>query len=377
MGGNTKAINRQTGEVIALADKIDLTIINRETFIEDAKQLILKINFLFKEKFNKFLWQDLDSLTLDIFSGSTKFLFDTKISTEEFIKYKPQIGDIDIMIPAESIQNLFDLLASLEFNIIIPEIRYIGQNRKSCMYSQINALFKYLDEYYFQIDFEAAQFINDKPSDFAKFAHNSNWNDIKAGYKGVLHKLLLRNITKAVSIDENMIVLTPASSEIPNDKKWREKKLNSAPRHLTFSVDRGLRRKYRLINADLVNKKSVYKEIPPSESIYITDLRKIFEIIFHVLPNEEELQMFATFRGLVDLMKKFLLNKTINIVYDYLIEDSLFGENVQQISRDNWKEDYEVKSKIIQKLWREFPELKKKKQETILKMKEFYKNYGK
>ncbi|MCK9273108.1 hypothetical protein M0P65_06185, partial [Candidatus Gracilibacteria bacterium] len=241
MGGNTKAINRQTGEVLALAEKIDLSVIDRRQFISDIGKLLIKLNSLFNQQYKVFLWSNLKSMTGSIFSGSTKFFFDITISDEEFIKYKPTVGDLDIMVPKDLISNLFDFLTSYELSIITPNIRYIGQNRKSCMYNQINSLFKYNDEYYFQIDFEAVNFVNGEPDDFAKFAHSANWNDIKSGYKGVLHKLLLRNIVKAISIDENMIILTPGSSEIPNDKKWREKKITTTPRHLTFSVDRGLR----------------------------------------------------------------------------------------------------------------------------------------
>ena len=377
MGGNTKAINRQTGETLALANKIDLSVIDRQQLIKDVGKLLIKLNTLYKERYKLFLWENIKVMTNDIFSGSTKFFFDTLITDEEFIVYKPTIGDIDIMIPIEKLQNVFDLLADNELTIITKEIRYIGQNRKTCSGLQINALFKYIDNYYFQIDFEGVTFVNGGPNDFAKFAHSANWNDIKAGYKGVLHKLLLRNIVKAISIDHNMIILTPASSEIPNDKKWREKKINSVPRHLTFSVDRGLRKKYKQIDNLVVDGKKVYKELATADSFYETNIPIIFKTIFGVAPFGNELSQFNTFRGLVDLMKKYLQDKVILITYDYLIEDSLYGENVQQISRDDWKEDYDVKAKIIQKLWQEFPELKKKKADTILKMKEFYKNYGK
>ena len=257
--------------------------------------------------------------------------------------------------------------------IVMNRIEAINWMKQCC--ERASEASEYKKDLYFQIDFEGVEFVNNEPSDFAKFAHSANWNDIKAGYKGVLHKLLLRNLVKAVSIDEKMIILTPASSEIPGDPKWREKKLTATPRHLTFSVDRGLRKKYRKVGD--VGDKAVYKEISTADSFYETDLNKIFETIFHVRPSNDDLQNFNTFRGLVELIQRYIPNKTISVMYDYLIEDSLFGESVQQISRDNWQEDFDVKSKIIQKLWSTFPELKKRKDETVLKMKEFYKNYGK
>ena len=383
MGGNTKAINRDTGEVIALAQKIDLSQIDRKVFTVEVRKLLYSLNQEYFKKTSEFLWSENLISDSSLFSGTTKYLFDANIPDEEFIKYKPTVGDLDIMVERTKLPELFEFLALIELYSITKNISYIGQNRKVCNNTQINALFKYQDNIYFQIDFEGIDFENNRPNDFAYFSHSADWTDIKLGYKGVSHKLLLRNITKAISLNSNMTILTPASSEDPKDKKFRIKKADGILRMLTFSVDRGLREKYRQVidkKVDLplkIGMNYVYKELPTSESIYIVDIPKIFEILFKIPPTKEDLKLFRTFIGLVDLMKKYLQVKAVTTVYDFLIEDSLFGDNVQQISRDNWKEDYDVKVKIIQKLWLEFPFLQKFKEDTLKKMRNFYKNYGK
>ena len=42
-----------------------------------------------------------------------------------------------------------------------------------------------------------------EPDEFSKFGHNSDWEDIKQGFKGVAHKFMLMSLSKGMSVAVN------------------------------------------------------------------------------------------------------------------------------------------------------------------------------
>jgi hypothetical protein len=116
-------------------------------------------------------------------------------------------------------------LSTLEGQRLTDNISYIGQNKPSPQGLQINAVFdmtfKEYGNVFPQVDFEASEYemqddsLTGKqkfyPTEWAKFSHNSHWEDIQAGIKGVFHKYLLRAITSTLTKLPNAVLLTPAS----------------------------------------------------------------------------------------------------------------------------------------------------------------------
>ena len=122
------------------------------------------------------------------FSGSTHHLFDKSIPDDEFAHYKPIVGDLDVKVPKEHLQTLAEHLQ--------PGKQYgnytvVGHKKSSDGY---NALIKHDNGQVHQIDFEGADYENNSPSEFDKFAHSSNWGDVKSGIKGAHHKILLNAV---------------------------------------------------------------------------------------------------------------------------------------------------------------------------------------
>jgi len=165
MGGNVTAVNKYTGEETR-AQKIQLKDIGRSQFINIFIEIFKTMNSQFKSLYNKSIWPD-DKILDDgfVFNGSTSFIMNPSFSDEEVMKYKPIIGDIDIMIPEQLKEELWDYLDSLESKEIINGAKYIGSNKLtiSSIGEQINSVFLIdfpykdeilIDEYgnYFELD---------------------------------------------------------------------------------------------------------------------------------------------------------------------------------------------------------------------------------
>lgn len=373
MGGNSRAINRDNGEVLAFAEKINVSEIGRQVLASDTLELLSKINKLFFAKHQKVLWRGTPT-----FSGSTKHLFDVSISDEEFIAVKPIIGDVDVMISEENLQKLFDFLASIEGLEILPNVFYLGQNNHTLRGQQINSVFKYKNKN-LQIDFEGVKFENGMPTCFAKFAHSSDWNDVKLGIKGLAHKYLLMTLAWSVIPSSDIVVLTDKSPLYPQNKV-KLKALKSPPRMLSFSVDSGLRvrlQKQTDVNGNTItiNSKTAYKEIPIEKSVYLTDLQQIFELYFKVRPSLDEMKLFWSFSGLLELCSTYLTETVIRELFDQLVRYKLFGQG-QKLDRDSSATDKSVKTRIIAELINRFPYLKESSLDINSIMFEYYENYS-
>lgn len=392
MGGNTRAINRDTGETIAIADKVDLRQIRRLALRRDVIHLMDAINYLFS-KFShdddhQSLWDKYKiHELLDLgkaFNGTSEHIFGMnsvtqfKIPVHDLVRYKPIIGDIDVTVPREKLEKLFHMLAMHEHLSITKRFRYLGQNKQNQHGHQINTLFEYYPQYYpcsttersainIQIDFEGVKYVDGMPDEFSKFAHSSSWEDVKIGIKGVAHKYWLTNVVRSVSEWPEITVLTEKSPAPPDH---RVKKMNGFPRKYAFSVDRGLREKL----TPVPEKTGFFKELKPSESNYTTDLKEIFQKIFGHRPVQEEFENFGSFVGLNKLCKNYLTETKIKKAYQYLLEENLYGYGAQKLSRTSAYEDHAVKKKITDELKEQFPYLCNEPSEEQL-FRTFYENY--
>jgi len=385
MGGNTSAIDRTTGKVVnfmgrpGYADKVDFRQIDRTTFRKDVVAALKKLDELHEERHGEPIWDSrkINSLLSSgaAFNGSSEHLFNSKMSDEDFVKHKPVVGDIDLTIPAERAETLFELLASLEQSPVLPgKIWYVGQNEKKFSGDQINSLFAYkLDSdsppLFFQIDFEAVDYEKGNPTQFAKFSHSSSWEDIKQGVKGVFHKYLLQSLT-VLSAQTNAVLLQPTSPLYPPAAVKVSKKSNVL-KLLVFSVARGLRTAVELqrypdapgVPPELVgepvdvNGKLAYKEVPTKGSTYNKNISEIFSVLFGKEPSSDEVTKFGTFIGVLEIMKTYFTDAEIEAIYDDFVNEKLYGQGAQGLDAKSADVDRSAKLSAVEIFRKAFPSL--------------------
>lgn len=342
-GGNVTAINKK-GESKQV-DKIDLKKFKIADFRKAFFDLFKELNLRYKEKFNDLLWYKENELKdSTMFNGSTAYIMNPNIDPEEILKYKTNAGDVDIMVPKEKLSNLWFLLHDLE-DEKIANFTYFGNNRQNSnsLGAQINAVFIYHHkdgDISCQVDFEASDFVNNSPTEWAKFSHGSSFEDAKAFIKAFHHKLLLRAMVRAFSENPNIILATPASTA----EKITLKKTTETPRMLQFSVDNGLGYGLEPLldkNGKIVqmNGKDVYKEKKTERKTYIKDLNEIFHILFKTKNVTNELHSFI---GVVSLIKKYFSKKEIQKIQERYF-NLLFGKGGQIIELYDLKQDAKVK----------------------------------
>jgi hypothetical protein len=387
MGGNVQIIKNNN---IIKAEKIPIKDIGLRKFQNDFKEMFKKLNKLFYNKYKKYLWENEEILNNGfVFNGSTSFLMDISNldKEEELKKLKPFAGDIDITVPQEYKKELFDLLKDLEDKWITNKIQYLGNNKtESSIGEQINSLFKYCYKKDIcvnsQVDFEFVKYEDNIPGEFEKFGHSSTLTDLREGIKAVFHKYLLRSISYALSKFNDNVIFVSSSANCDN---W-EKKISKSKkeRHLIkFSITKGLRFAYEPLICDgkQVEKdgKLVYRELKTDESIYNTNIKDIFEILFGVKPSKNEEVDFWSFVGLVKLIKKYLNKKQQKDVLNRFLEllwDCKENKNIaQELERDNTELDYQIKNAAVSYLIKQLKLAIPKEWEN--KMKCYYDNYGK
>jgi len=361
MGGNVSIINRFTG-VQTEADKIDISLFGRHFIKKEIIEFLREINLLSFGNFGVFIWNDFSIIENGFaFNGSTEAFMNDNIKDEDFIFIKPYLGDVDVTVPIEKKQILWDILQLIENEKITNNIKYLGNSKDSLnsISHQINTIVLLSKgansiSVNLQIDFELVHYKDNKPTKFSKFAHSSSWEDMKLSkyYKGlkggVSHKYLIRSLFSATSTISNGIVVTPKS--LPN--KIRIAKKNGKPYHpriKRFSVDMGVRDAYEVFkdedgNDIFINGLRCYKEKQNSE--YEQDVYKIASMIFTNI-KRDEIKYFWSFNGMFYLIEKYLdfetKERTLKRFLDILWESDDSKNIAQELEKYDYKTDYNIK----------------------------------
>ena len=166
-------------------------------------------------------------------------------------------------------------------------------------------------------------------------------------------------------------------------EKLRISKAKKSNHFLKFSVSKGIRVAYEpmICNGEQVyyDGKPVYKELPTDKSIYETEIKNIFKMLFGKEPSKSEEEKMWSFVGLLDLINKYLNRKEIEFTFERFLEllwETKNGKNIaQELERDNPQLDYEIKKAAVEKFIDNFKFLKNKLDNNLID--EYYKNYGK
>jgi hypothetical protein len=370
MGGNARATNKITGQD-TLAQKIPLKEIGRTQFIKKFIEIFEEIDKRFEKEYGRPLWANKSILKNGVaFNGSTSFIMNPEISDDEVIPYKPTSGDLDIMVKESDKADLWTLLDSFEAKPnIMKDVEYKGSNKLSisAIGDQINCVFevKFGDIVtQSQVDWEFTEFEgegeNEMPMEFSRFGHSSSLFDAQAGFKGVVHKYILRALAGGASLRTDVLILTPTGSyEKPKFKATKGEHITEL-RMEKFFVSRGLRKAYDpMFTPDgdpwFYEGKRVYKEKRPDDSQYETSIKEMFKILFNDM-DSGELQHMWSFVGIVKLMKKHLDKKSIDDTFARFA-DLCWGYAAQKLERDDKNIDMEIKANAINYMIKEIPQL--------------------
>lgn len=330
----TEGGNVQIGD--EFADRIDLRQVSRSEIVPKLEKGLKEINKEFKKMFGISLWTEELFKNKAFLSGSAFHFFDRAIEDKKFATHKPTVGDIDTQVDKTMKNQIKEFLDN--FSGSAGPLKYIGYKSSA---GQFITLWQ-VDGLNIQLDFELVDFSNGSPTEWSQFSHSSSWEDIEEGIKGVFHKYALRALSTMNLRD--VIIL--------KGKKQTPKKITTTD--LAFSVQRGLRQKIEPVydergNQQVMDGLFVFREIPSSESDYITELRSMFKIFFNTTPSSKELNEFGSFIGILNLVDHYWsTDKKRNFHKGFA--NTLWGQGAQALVRGSANEDYKFKMTAYQKL---------------------------
>jgi len=349
-GGNLSLDNPDDVDNPYQADEIDLQVHNRTFMVGLLDKLLHDINSAFYAQTKQPIWNPQLLQSREFLGGSSLHFFNTKdISDDEFIKYKPKVGDIDTQCNKELETKIHSFLVSMNHKQI-GDTTFLGFSRGN---EQYNALFQFQDPpIKIQIDFEFGQYDTetDSPDEWFKFSHSSEWNDIQAGIKGVFHKWIYRALTAAHgSIKHQVDVLKTKTNITPNVHD----------NDLSFSVASGqgggLSQKYEpYIHTDpTTGEKKTYDQdvpykrlIPSGERNYIQKLDQQFYYFFGKQPEDNDSQLQKSFLGTLELINKYLEQDVKDKIFQAFV-DICFEPGAQMITKDDPERDAKTKFAAI------------------------------
>jgi len=365
---NPKVIQAQ--EIQLAPTEISDEVQDRTHMVGVLTKLFTDINTAFNAAYKKPLWNQklIDTAIKDFMAGSSQHFFDLLrpnphfdpkqpesehnpktigISDEEFKKYKPKVGDIDIQCNQELQDEILDFLNN---NVGRPIGNETLIGSPSQGNEQYNTLWQLANPpIKVQIDFEYGRYApeTNKPDEWTKFSHSSSWEDIQQNIKGVFHKYIYRALAKAVPSEKYIAKLTGLG-------KKRAMAISGPITDANFSFavaskgGGGIRAKYKPYIDPETNQPKVIDGIPVMEPLksdqseYEQNLNKQFQLFFGRAPQGDDRKLQDSFVGTLELMNKYLddqaKKKTLT---DFL--DIVFEPGAQMITKDDPARDYDVK----------------------------------
>ena len=399
-GGNVEVGGRA-------ADKIEVARVGRERFVEDMRSMFRKLDQMYRE-YTMSLGQEVplyDPAAIDRllagpgFGGSTAIFFDLTRGDELFATKKKKLGDIDVYIPRETYVNLFHMLRGLEGQRIIdlPEERsidYIGQIDEDAVGNQINSLFVYnfvdpngdAAQINMQIDFVKARFTGEGlPHSSIIHSHGSSELDMMSGIKGFAKNYLVASLTSKLTRVRGKLA-TPKSTP---DKITVSKSIEGDELALyTFSTDYGFRQAREKLGVK--DEYDVYINIAYADD-RVLETAQGFKMLYGVEPSPDDLELFNSYLGNLQLMKKYLSDASSGdrSLYESIFDSIVYkcfdvevkGEEpndikitlAQSTEKENFDLDREVKTSMINAFYDEFPSLLARKPEVDEQIERYYK----
>lgn len=183
-GGNIKVGPK--GQEVSAAP-FSVTAKNRGERRSDIHQALGSIHDAFHAEHGEHLFGDNQQHLRSghAFTGSTHDLMGHHVSHEEFAKYKPTVGDVDVQVSHTHKEKLGSTLST---GRRFGKYTVVGTKKHG---NEISAVMKHDNGEHHQFDFQG---VHHPGSESERFLHSSNWQDTKAGIKGAHHKILLNAV---------------------------------------------------------------------------------------------------------------------------------------------------------------------------------------
>ena len=294
------------------AQQINLQITNRNIIVPILNDLLHSINAAYQSQYKQPLWDPKLLKSQKFLSGSSLHFFNVKdIPDKVFVEKKPKVGDIDTMVDRELEPNLDAFLQS-NLNKRIGNATFLGYQRGN---EQFSSLWQ-LDEppIKIQIDLEFVAYKKDtpEPTDWSRFSHSSDWNDLQSGIKGVFHKFLIQSFAV---LSKREFILRKLGGRGKN-RTWVDVPTEDAM--FSFAVSSkeggGLRSKYTPVVNPATNEPEMQDGLPVMIALptsgYEQDISKMFQSLFGVKMTpkaaEKLTDKFWSFTGLLEVMNTLL-----------------------------------------------------------------------
>ena len=245
------------------------------------------------------------------YAGSTKEFMNKETSDHTFrnVYGKHKVGDIDCMVPHHHLEKGSHLEKALQPGQNHGHYSVVGTKRVG---TQLHALIKHKKSgETHQVDFEGAHYKGHHPSKWNQLSTNSHPEDMKAGIKGVHHKLLLNAAIKGAHTIHGVHVM-------------KNGKVKSEGEHpvKTFAVSSGMRVAYKHTGEKHESGHQILHKVESKDKpTYITSPDRIAKHTFDHNDSRTVNDMHS-FHGVLRNMKRHFspeqVHRTISHYHDVL-----------------------------------------------------------
>ena len=236
-----------------------------------------------------------------------------------------------------------------------------------------------------QIDFVKARFTEEGlPHSSIIHSHGSSEIDLMAGIKGFAKNYLIGSLTSKFTKVKGKLA-TPKSTP---EKITISKSIESDELSLyTFSTDYG----FRLAREKLGEKDEydIYINIAYADD-KVLDTKEGFKLIFGSVPSDEELDLFHSYIGTLQLMKKYFIDQQrdgkpfYESIFDSILykcfavevksmePDDIKITLAQSTERENYDLDREAKTSMVNAFYEVFPDLLARQEEVNQMIDRYY-----
>jgi hypothetical protein len=336
----------------AQAQQIDLQVHNRGYMVPVLNKLLLAIDSTFKKLRKKPLWSPQVLQSREFLSGSSLHFFDTNIPDDQFVKVKPKVGDIDTQVDKNLEADLQQFLQAYQGKQV-GAATFLGFERGN---EQFSSLWEFQDPpIKIQIDFEFVEYQNDKPTDWSKFSHSSDWNDLQAGVKGVFHKFIIQSLS---SLGNKEFMLRKM---VGRGKARAEQDIPTTDNMLSFAVSSkeggGLRSKYEPVNDPATGQPIVKDGLPVMRELpksgYNQDVTSILTTLFGDRIKPQQVKQLApkfwSFTGILEIMNTVLQPAEKNQIVQSFI-DKIYAPGAQGLYKNDPQRDSAEKDAALNKM---------------------------
>lgn len=312
------------------AERIDLIRIPRAKAAEVVNTALTAINQAYASAHNGIpLWSTDLLKSKNFLSGSSFHFLNPEISDADFVKFKPSVGDVDTQVDISKKDEIEAWLQSIQDKTIGPA-KFIGYKPSG---EQFITLWEFSDPAIkVQIDLELVEYADGEPTEWSRFSHSSDWDDLQSGVKGVFHKYLMRALTT------NSLMTKVVKTEYKTKPPKYETVTDT---NLAFSVTGGLREKYK-DTGEKLDGLPVFTKVPPAKSEYVNDIGGMFSMLFNRKATDKDKSNLGSFVGCLELINKYLKQSSKETVMNGFIR-TLFDPSAQALYRGEPEKDKQEK----------------------------------